>query len=706
MQAAQEGAPPSELAAVLEALVAAAQGDRAAALAWAMLAEHADAMPPAAALQAARAFLLAVPQAADVRQQTADLYRKIYADHPELDLLLGVSGLLGSQSPRRAIQTLDTCLAIREGAYLANRFDGQVLRAKGFNQVMGEYELIRGPGAVIRIDPKNLADEFELVDEHDFRVLCQHRTEELGKLLQDDPSAVLIGICITHGGQTDSVSLKDMLVPRHIAVDQWSDWWSKARTAIRRCPNLSIEGRNPVTVSYHPGGLTLEQELAAPAAGAKTPVEKLAVLQQYCREAKDRKLAINADFTGPILQALAHQAETFKDKRPADSFAAGLALQAAANLGLQAPQATYPAPSDVLAGCENPAAAAAGLADTPLWSAALEELARHPDAAALLAALLELAPAACLDDVAGRLEAIGQTDAVARAASAAFADPIRRLDLFVWLWKGPSRPPSNIPSKIELLARMLKTMLELEHDWSVPHSLRKSVNQKLRSAISASDYASYKAALAAMDEPVAGTIKRLVERAGGLSDSVRGNMMDRLKESFFGLFVKARVEPWLDENTIWTTQAAMDKRLAELKDLTEIRMLENARAIGAAAAHGDLSENSEWKFALEERDMLRARAAKLQDELSKARGIHPEGIATDSVGIGSLVVLRRSRDSQELRLTFLGPWDSDVTRNIYSYQTPLAQDLMGMSVGETLFMKWEGQEEECVIEKILPGLKK
>jgi transcription elongation factor GreA len=277
--------------------------------------------------------------------------------------------------------------------------------------------------------------------------------------------------------------------------------------------------------------------------------------------------------------------------------------------------------------------------------------------------------------------------------------------MFVWMWKGPAKTPPGLPSKIELLSRMLKILLEIEHDWSVAASVRKNVNQRLRAALSASDYSSYRTALSTMDEAVAGTIKRLVERAGGLSDAVRGNMLDLLRENFFSLFVKAKIDPWLDENAIWTTEAALRKREDELKELVEIRMLENARAIGAAAEHGDLSENSEWKFAIEERDMLRARAAKLQEEITMARVLRPEAITTQTVGIGSSVTLRHEGNGQQVTLTFLGPWDSDVTKGLFSYQTPLGQDLMGKQIGDTVHIKMESIEGQYIIEKIAAGLK-
>lgn len=703
MQAAQEAAPLRELSAVLEALAAAGQAELAQTMAWAVLAEQADTPDPGKTLELAKAFVLAVPGSDDLRQQTADLYRKVHGNHPQFDALLKVSGLLGGQSPRRAVQTLDLCLAIQPGLYLANRFDGRVLKAQGYNEVMGEFELTAPGGAVQRVEPKNLADEFEAVSDRDFRVLCQHRTGELGKQLQDDAASVLVGICMTHGGQIDAASLKEMLIPRYLQAGDWSDWWSKARAAIKRCPHLTLEGRSPVTIRYHAGGLTLEQELAAPAAAAKTPLEKLAILTQYARDARARKTPADAAFAAPIVEALAHQAIQFKDKRPADALAAAMALQAVADLGLPSPKEACPDPREILAHADHPAKVIADLAGTTLWPAALEALKAHGAAPAECVQLLTTCPAGCLDDIAACLEAQGRPQAISEAAAAAFAGPVNHLELFVWLWKGPAHPPANLPSKIELLTRMLNILIEIEHDWSVAPSLRKNVNQALRSALSAGSYASYKAALAAMDEGVAGTIKRQVERAGGLSDTVRGNMMDLLRESFFGLFVKAKIVPWKDPNALYTTEAALTRREAELKDITEVRMLANARAIGAAAAHGDLSENSEWKFALEERDMLRARAAKLQNEIALARPIHPEAIPIDRVGIGSAVVLRRA-DGLERRLTFLGPWDSDVTKNIFSYQTQMAQDMMGKAVGDTVDVKMEANEGTYTLLKIESGL--
>jgi len=703
LEAMTENAPASEMAAVLEALVAAERLDSAETLGWMLLAEKIEKAPPVEALEAAKLVVAAVPISDQLRHQAAELYHQVYPRHAHLQALLEASGLLSGQSPRRAFRTLDTCLSIHEGSYLANRFDGRVIRIQRYDQAAGEFEAAPPNSPPLRLEPKSLADEFEPVSDTDFRVLAHHRPEELRKLLEDDPSAVLIGICQMAGGEIDSTALKDRLVPTHIPAGQWSDWWSRARAAANRCRHLSLTDRNPIVVTYHPQGVTLEEEMAAAAQAAKTPMEHLAVLRQYARQARERKLRIDPKFAAAVTGLLVNQANAFKARRPVDALAASLALQFAAELGL-AIEGQFPSPQEILASAAHPDQVVAQIDDASLLPAALDALAARPDAAAQLEALLYLAPASELDEVAQRSTIADGGEGLTRATAAALADPRKHLELFLWLWKGPAKPPPNLPGKVELLGRLLTSLQDMENDWEAPSAKRKAFHQRIRNAISAADYASFRQAAAEMNEGVAATVKRALERTEGLAEAVQAETMNILRERFFNLFVKTRIEPWLDDNALWTTEKSLHRRQDELKELTEVKMLANSRAIGAAAARGDLSENAEWKFAVEERNLLQARAAKIQEELAKARVIRPENMPANSVGIGSKVLLRRMSDGQEIELGFLGPWDSDPENRVYAYQTPLALDLMGKRLGEVLRLKIDGREDEYCIEKLSPAV--
>lgn len=701
LEAAAEPAAAAEMGAVLEALVAAGQLDTAETLAMTMLEEGAAGMEPAKALEYARAFTLAITDSDELRTRAADLYKKVYGAHARFAEIFDSAGLLGKQSPRRAFRTLDVCLNITAESYLAHRYEGHVVKYRDFNTLMGQFEAADANGRSIRLEPKALADEYDLVDARDFRVLCQHRVEELQKLLQSDPAAVLIGVCMSRGGRIGADDLKEWLVPQHLSKDEWNGWWGRARTAAKRCAQLSLEGRAPIMINYHPGGLTLEAELLPVVQAAKTPREHQAVLAQYLREAKGRKLPIDNAYVGKIIHSLAEQAESFKLRRPADALMAALALDEATALGLPKPAKAYPTAAEILAAAAKPAQAVAELEASNLWPAALDALAHRPDGHAQLIALLEMTPNALLDEVTARLRAAGQADVITQAVTDAALDPEHNLELIVWLWKGPQEPPANSPTRVELLTKMVKLVADLDRRWDVDNAYRKDLYLRIRTAIGAADFNIIRQTVATMDEHIAATTKRLVERTDGLADSVRANTLEILREAYPGLFyVREKVDPWLDEAAIWTTEKALVRREAEYRDLVDVKMLTNAQAIGAAAEHGDLSENSEWKFALEERDMLKARQLKMEDELTRARIIRKEDVPTETIGIGARVRLRRISDGKELTMSFLGPWDSDMEQGIYSYQTKMGLDLMGRRVSDTVTLKMEDAEGEYRIEEI------
>src|SRR4029078_11306245 len=107
-----------------------------------------------------------------------------------------------------------------------------------------------------------------------------------------------------------------------------------------------------------------------------------------------------------------------------------------------------------------------------------------------------------------------------------------------------------------------------------------------------------------MESGLASTVSRTVDRLDGLGQVVRSTMLKIIQETHPELYVKAKIDPWLAAEIIFGSQPGMAKREEELNFLINVKMKENAKAIGEAAAHGDLSENSEYKVALQRLGVL------------------------------------------------------------------------------------------------------
>ena len=134
-------------------------------------------------------------------------------------------------------------------------------------------------------------------------------------------------------------------------------------------------------------------------------------------------------------------------------------------------------------------------------------------------------------------------------------------------------------------------------------------------------------------------------------------------------------------SVILSSPNALDKRREYLDHLIHVEMPANSRDIGEAQEKGDLRENAEYKASMERQSQLQAEISSISRELQKVRPIRSSEVHTDFVSIGSCVKVNSKPDGDEI-FTILGPWDVDSHKNIISYESPLAQVLVGKKIGE------------------------
>jgi transcription elongation GreA/GreB family factor len=200
------------------------------------------------------------------------------------------------------------------------------------------------------------------------------------------------------------------------------------------------------------------------------------------------------------------------------------------------------------------------------------------------------------------------------------------------------------------------------------------------------------------------TIRRQIERAEGLGPRTQEEMLAILRALYPKLEVKLKVDPWDDESVLYFSATGLKIKEDELHQIVNVKMRENAKAIGEAAAHGDLSENSEYKFALEERDLLRARVAQINSELSIARVLEPHMVPFDQVGIGHRLTLQPTDGGDPVIMSILGINDTDLPAKSYSYKTPIARQVLGRRVGDVLHVSFGDHEGDYRIEKLDPAI--
>ena len=154
---------------------------------------------------------------------------------------------------------------------------------------------------------------------------------------------------------------------------------------------------------------------------------------------------------------------------------------------------------------------------------------------------------------------------------------------------------------------------------------------------------------------------------------------------------------------IWTTKIGLERRSAELRELTESKIPANEVAIGVAASYGDLSENAEWEAAIEEQRNLTQRAMDIETELRETDLLENVALPQGEAAPGTKVCYRED-DGREREVAILGPWDGDTWGGVQvvSYRAPLAAGLLGTKIGATATLALPTGEEQVEVLSVEP----
>ena len=131
------------------------------------------------------------------------------------------------------------------------------------------------------------------------------------------------------------------------------------------------------------------------------------------------------------------------------------------------------------------------------------------------------------------------------------------------------------------------------------------------------------------------------------------------------------------------TREAFDRLQAELEDKRTRGRVEIARAIEAARALGDLSENGDYHAAKDDQGKMESRIRHLQAILKQATIVDTAG-GSDTVAAGSVVSLRYEGDDDVERYLIGSIEERRDDVSVVSPGSPLGQALLGHKAGETV----------------------
>jgi len=136
----------------------------------------------------------------------------------------------------------------------------------------------------------------------------------------------------------------------------------------------------------------------------------------------------------------------------------------------------------------------------------------------------------------------------------------------------------------------------------------------------------------------------------------------------------------------YITQAGHRALQEELKFLWEKRRPEVTRALKAAAAEGDRSENAEYIYRKKQLREIDRRVRYLRKRLDEVRPVPPRTDNPGKIFFGSNVTLAET-DGTKVHYRIVGADESDAESGWISVDSPVARALLGSAVGDEVAVR-------------------
>jgi transcription elongation factor GreA len=129
-------------------------------------------------------------------------------------------------------------------------------------------------------------------------------------------------------------------------------------------------------------------------------------------------------------------------------------------------------------------------------------------------------------------------------------------------------------------------------------------------------------------------------------------------------------------------QKIKQKLQEEITALERELSIDLPKEIAVARAHGDLSENAEYKFAKERQGYVNARISQLKKRMGDLGMLNLTNIPKDRAGYGSRIVVLDTQRDVKVEYKLVSTEEADAERGFISTNSPIGRALLNRKVGD------------------------
>ncbi|MDR0313579.1 MAG: transcription elongation factor GreA [Treponema sp.] len=630
------------------------------------------------------------------RREITECYRKKYAGHSQLEEYIRVSNLSQNwRNVHEAITDFEKHIAFDKGNFVFHRSwgVGRIAKVQG-DEIVIDFAKKRNHSMSLKM----AVDALQTLSKNHIWVLkATWKKEKLHDKVKNEQVWALQTVIRSFGNSCDIKHIKAELVPSVLSTGEWTAWSTKARDILKSDPGFGVSPDNIDLFTVRDRPISMEEKLYSEFKAERNFFDRAQTIRDFAGQ-KDAEL--DSDYFGEMFAYFAAYLKSYSQVN--EQVVASYLL--VKELVGRFPHLGTGLKMDFLElfeGIEEPVELYLNLKDSRLKEEFLHHIKLFVPGWEDI--FLKFFPKHPLLSIVHSLMNEGSENKLTAMTASCFDNFRDNREAVVWLFKNMSQEPwykqASIPYEKQLitLIHILNISyrgIENRRDTSDNRKLNKQVHTILFKEGVLNSF---------IDNADTDTISRFYTFINGVKDLETSDKM-ALKShilkihpdfKFFGDEEKKVVTLGLI-----VTQAKYTEKQKQLAKIQNEDLPANSKELEYARSLGDLSENAEFKAALDNQTLLNATCAKLQEDIERAQLFDPSQVNTSKVSFGTRVVLHNINSEEKEEYTILGPWESDPDNGIISYLSPFGSSIMDKTEGEQTDFIRNGEKVSYLVETI------
>jgi len=544
------------------------------------------------------------------------------------------------------------------------------------------------------MDPAFCVTTMDLLSPKHLLARKETEPEVISRLIAEEPAQLIVEALLSYPNHATTAIDLEITLAQVIGEDKFKKWWSAAKKAVAKDARIAVPEKKTECYILREEPVSAESELYEQFNGTRSARRRINIAEELLThtDGKDGKIDFNV-----VLKGIS---EAVKDSNQIDAaerlYGACVRDQVAKLVAVEV-ATLEPSQSTLVAEARDLPAMAEKI---PVYfQRRFLELIRETHAIEyreILFNLLKTSQGKFTTEVINFLIEDGCGNELAATLQRWQTEQNLRAPVLLWIVK--NRGSKKFAKLIqELITPRLLSAIFFAIDYE---ALQAATSRRIPLAdILSEDGDLIPDLLATADAETARDLANALMLNQGFEELTKKSLLARFIKIFPSIQSLVAGDAESKEEQLIVSRASYNRKREEYDQIITRKIPENSKAIAVAREHGDLKENSEYKMAKQDQQVLMAQKALLERDLARARITDFKDTPADQVGVGSVVALKNSGGSVT-SYKVLGAWDGDPEKHIISYKTTLGQALLGRKIGERISVKAGASEESYAIESL------